>query len=970
MASTTRATAVIDFKANTTELEKLQKKLEKSSTIPMDDNLRNQFQTLSVETKQFIDSLKKIPAEDMTPDLVKELVKQKDKLFDSTAKLNKALLSTVDKSTGELVNRLQSEIKVLDKDIARRTKELEDMNKKFPDDPNKEGARQFGSPLKESQFIRETAEGEGLRDQMKGPSGQSIKDFGVMIQLADEMKKTFTESGAAYEKLNTHIESGKTFKEAMSKLTKAEREELEKVNGENFKNFSLQESINQIQIRKTLEQKKQDFLHKTAVDYANKQNNLELDIASRKQKQLQIDTQLANAAKNNTAEKQQQLQFSQELNDITLRGYAENAKTLEGVKEATKSATVAVKEKTKEVERNRSTLGKATQQVFSYGIAFTALRRIYRETLRTIRDLDKALTEMAIVTSMNRKETWQLVGTMQQLSRETGFTTTEIAKLSTIYFRQGRTLREVTELTRVAAIGARIAGISAAESADFLTSAVNAFQLSADQALQVSDKFAALAAQSASSYEELAVGLSKFAAQANVAGVSIDFAMGLLAKGVETTREAPETIGTALKTVIARMRELTDLGKTFEDGMDISRVETALRQVGVALRDDQGQFRNLELVLTELGQRWATLNTNQQASIAVSLAGTRQQSRLIAIMQDFDRTLELVDISQNSAGATMAQHTQFMRGMEAASVGLQNAYQQFITTITDSELIIGIIRGLSSAISGLANGLQAIGFSGQLAMISLMGIFTVLKLKAPVMKLINNSIIAQALAQERKRIIDLADIKIEKAKLLLNKKQISDSTKIRAQQILDNALETKKQALTTKGLILQKLQILGNKAELQSRITKIQSLIGEKIAKVGLIFVNGALLASTKKLIAGMLVFFKVLLTNPIGWIIIAVGLLIKGFMDLRKGNSTLAASFASSFKSIGNLVKSVFNAFMSLFKAIAPLVILVAKFKAVMMFGGIIAGLVVAFKALQVVLNVLAGVFNYVAGGIQFAVN
>jgi hypothetical protein len=184
-----------------------------------------------------------------------------------------------------------------------------------------------------------------------------------------------------------------------------------------------------------------------------------------------------------------------------------------------------------------------------------------------------------------------------------------------------------------------------------------------------------------------------------------------------------------------------------------------------------------------------------------------------------------------------------------------------------------------------------------------MGIFTILKLKAPVMKLINNSIIAQALAQERKRIIDLADIKIEKAKLLLNKKKISDATKIRAQQILDNALETKKQALTTKGLILQKLQILGNKVELQSRITKIQSIIGEKIAKLGLIFVNGTLLASTKALIVGMLVFFKVLLTNPIGWIIIAVGLLIKGFMDLKNGNDTLAGSFASSF---GSIIKSV----------------------------------------------------------------
>jgi len=155
---------------------------------------------------------------------------------------------------------------------------------------------------------------------------------------------------------------------------------------------------------------------------------------------------------------------------------------------------------------------------------------------------------MAIVTQLNRKETWGLIETFQGLAVETGFATTEIAKLSTVYFRQGKSLTDVINLTRVAAKAARVAGISAQESADYLTSAINGFGLAAEKALSVSDKFAALAATSASSYEELAVGLSKYAAQANIAGLSMDFALGMLAKGVETTREAPESIGTAMKT--------------------------------------------------------------------------------------------------------------------------------------------------------------------------------------------------------------------------------------------------------------------------------------------------------------------------------------------------------------------------------------------------------------------------------------
>lgn len=191
---------------------------------------------------------------------------------------------------------------------------------------------------------------------------------------------------------------------------------------------------------------------------------------------------------------------------------------------------------------------------------------------------------------------------MEELAKQTGFTTTEVAGLTTQYLKQGRTLRDAITLAEVAAKAARISGISSSESVTYLTAAINGFSLAAKDAIDVSDRFAALAASSATSYEELAVGLSKFAAQAHVAGMSIDFAMGMLAKGVETTREAPETIGTALKTVISRMRELTDLGKTLEDGMDVNRVEKALGQVGIDLRLANGQFRDMQDVLTDVGE--------------------------------------------------------------------------------------------------------------------------------------------------------------------------------------------------------------------------------------------------------------------------------------------------------------------------------------------------------------------------------
>ena len=373
----------------------------------------------------------------------------------------------------------------------------------------------------------------------------------------------------------------------------------------------------------------------------------------------------------------------------------------EASKRTTASAATEIDKNTKSLHTNATTISKAAKQVFTYGTVMSAFRKIYQTTIRTIKDMDKALTDMAVVTSMSRQDAYQLTGQFRDLAAQTGKTTTEIANMATKFYQQGKSTSQVMQLTEAAAKAATIAGIDGSKSIDLLTNAMNGFQIEASKAMEVSDKFAALAASAATDYEELATALSKVAAQANLAGMSMDFTLGLLTKGIETTREAPETIGTALKTVISRMRELTDYGATLEDGTDVNRVDKALQNVGISLMDANGQFRDLDSVLTELGHKWDTLTINQQANVAVALAGTRQQSRLIAMMQDFDRTLELVDISANSYGATMAQSADYMEGLEAATTRLTTAYEGLIQSITNSEFIIGMVDALTTMVSAL-----------------------------------------------------------------------------------------------------------------------------------------------------------------------------------------------------------------------------------------------------------------------------
>lgn len=351
-------------------------------------------------------------------------------------------------------------------------------------------------------------------------------------------------------------------------------------------------------------------------------------------------------------------------------------------------------------------LGKAVKSVLSIGAMWNLTKKIINESVNTISEMDKALTGMTVVTGQSREEVQNLVPQIRNLARETGSAMTEVAETITEYIRQGRSLSDSFILAEETAKAAKIAGISLSDSITYLTSTINGFNLAASDAAHVSDVFANVAAISATNYEDLAISLSKVSAQANLAGMSMEYTTALLAKGIETTQEAPESIGTALKTVVARMRELTDYGKTLEDGASVNRVERALSSAGVELRSVTGEFRNLEDVFNDLGPKWDSLNTMQQQAIAQAVAGTRQQSRFIAIMQDWERTEELATEAQNSAGASAAQHAKYMEGMEAAMDNLKSSWQGFVQSVTKSEIIIGGVRLLGNVVNWLANVLE------------------------------------------------------------------------------------------------------------------------------------------------------------------------------------------------------------------------------------------------------------------------
>ena len=76
------------------------------------------------------------------------------------------------------------------------------------------------------------------------------------------------------------------------------------------------------------------------------------------------------------------------------------------------------------------------------------------------------------------------------------------------------------------------------------------------------------------------------------------------------------------------------------------------------------------------------------------------------MMQDYERVIELQEISQRSAGATMAQMQTYLQGMDAAINKLNNAWEQIVTNITDSDVIVSLINMVTSFLDKVAGFLS------------------------------------------------------------------------------------------------------------------------------------------------------------------------------------------------------------------------------------------------------------------------
>ena len=202
--------------------------------------------------------------------------------------------------------------------------------------------------------------------------------------------------------------------------------------------------------------------------------------------------------------------------------------------------------------------------------AVQLLARAFNDAIETIKELNYHMTNVQMVAMTSNEETAELANSYSKLAKQLGATTKEIAEGSVEWLRQGKTLEEVESLMEATMTMSKVGAIDAGSATEYLTSTLNGYKMSAQDAMSVVDKMSAVDLAAATSVEELALALQKTANMARTTGVELDEIIGMIATVSEVTRQAPEIIGTSFKTLFSRMtqvaagKEIDDAGETLK----------------------------------------------------------------------------------------------------------------------------------------------------------------------------------------------------------------------------------------------------------------------------------------------------------------------------------------------------------------------------------------------------------------------
>jgi len=341
-------------------------------------------------------------------------------------------------------------------------------------------------------------------------------------------------------------------------------------------------------------------------------------------------------------------------------------------------------------------LGKQAKSMLTFTLVAGVFYKITRSidaVIDSIIRFEKDIVNVTKVMNASASETKLLEESVKTLGVTFGFSLGEAANAAAVYAQQGKSMNEVVRLTEASLLLANISILTTTESTEALTAIINQFGFSAEKVVSVIDSLNEVANKYAVTEADITEAIKRSGAAAEEAGVSFEKMSGYVAALQERTRRGGRVIGTALKTIFARLN--TD------------KAISSLRNVGIESFNLEGNFTNLGDRLDKLASIWDNLTNVQRVNIATALAGKRRYSDFLSLMSGYDTSLSATKTAIDSQSSAMIENEKIMGTLDKTIKSVKTSWDAFVVSFSDSGVgtAIGVV---AQAFGGIARALSAI----------------------------------------------------------------------------------------------------------------------------------------------------------------------------------------------------------------------------------------------------------------------
>jgi len=347
----------------------------------------------------------------------------------------------------------------------------------------------------------------------------------------------------------------------------------------------------------------------------------------------------------------------------------------------------------------------ANARILAFGASMAIINGVanaFKGMVKNLVEVEKAMADVNVVMGLSAQNLEKFSDGLFKVAKETGAAFRVAADAATEYARQGLGVEESLKRTRDALVLTRLTGMDSAEAVKSLTAAMNTYGTQIKDTTQLVSKFAAVDVKFAVSAQDFADAISRTGQSAQSAGVSIDELVGIVTAAQQKTARGGAVIGNALKTIF------TKTGKT--DTLN------QLENLGIAVRDLEGNTIGAKRILTDLADTFDTLSAAQKAQITQTMGGLFHINILKAVLSDAAKQNGIMaEATRISAGATdeaIQKNEELRKTMSAVATETGLAIKQVSTQIGEIALAPGMEKILN-AVKSLAEGLSGVLGDGE-----------------------------------------------------------------------------------------------------------------------------------------------------------------------------------------------------------------------------------------------------------------